>query len=238
MFVPTIDERLVALSTSDGKQIWTYQASAAATIVLGEPAPAYADGLVVAGFGSGDLVALRADTGSLVWSDSLAAARGRNSLADLSAIRAMPVIVNNTVYAIGVGGLLLALDLRSGRRLWEREAAGQNTPLIAGDWMFVLTLDQQVACLSRTDGRIRWITQLARYANVAKSRDPIYWTGPLRGGNYLYLAGSTEKLTAVNPMTGEVLGVMDLPANVSVGLVAAGGKLFVVTDDSSLTAYG
>ncbi len=238
LFVPTIDERLLALSTADGKQIWTYQASAAATIVLGEPAPAYSDGLVVAGFGSGDLVALRADTGSLAWSDSLAAARGRNSLADLSAIRAMPVIVNNIVYAIGVGGLLLALDLRSGRRLWERDAAGQNTPWIAGDWMFVLTLDQQLACLNRNDGRIRWMTQLARYENVVKSRDPIYWTGPLLGGNYLYLAGSTDKLTAVNPMTGEVLGVMDLPDNVSVGLVAAGGKLFVVTDDSSLTAFG
>ncbi|WP_158746762.1 PQQ-binding-like beta-propeller repeat protein [Acidisphaera sp. L21] len=238
LFVSTIDERLVALSTSDGKQLWNYQATSSSTIVLGEPAPAYADGLVVAGFGSGDLVALRADTGTLAWSDSLAAARGRNSMADLSAIRALPVIVDNVVYAIGVGGLFLALDLRSGRRLWEREAAGQNTPCIAGDWIFVLTLDQQIACLSKADGRIRWMTQLARYEDPAKSRDPIFWTGPLLGGQYLYLAGSTEKLTAVNPQTGEVLGQQDLPDAVSVGLVAAGGKLFVVTDDASLTAFG
>ncbi len=238
LFVPTLDERLVALSTADGSQIWTYQATSSGTIVLGEPAPAYADGLVIAGFGSGDLVALRADGGTLAWSDSLAAARGRNSLADLSAIRALPVIANNVVYAIGVGGLLVALDLRSGRRLWEREAAGQNTPWVAGDWIFVLTLEQQLACLNRVDGRIRWMTQMARYENVEKSRDPIYWTGPLLGGRYLYLAGSTERLTAVNPTTGEVLGTMDLPDAVAVGLVAAAGKLLVVTDDGSLTAYG
>ncbi len=31
---------------------------------------------------------------------------------------------------------------------------------------------------------------------------------------------------------------MDLPDAVAVGMVAAGGKLFVVTDDASLTAYG
>ena len=238
LFVPTIDERLVALSTTDGKQLWTYQASSSGTIILGEPAPAYADGLVIAGFGSGDLVALRVDSGTLAWSDSLAAARGRNSLADLSAIRALPVVVNNVVYAIGVGGLLLALDLRSGRRLWERDTDGQNTPWIAGDWMFVLTLEQQLVCLDRSDGRIRWITQLARYENAAKSRDPIFWNGPLLGGKYLYLAGSTGRLTAVNPMTGEVLGDLELPDAVAVGLVAAGGRLFVVTDDSSLTAYG
>ena len=238
LFLATIDEKLLALSTADGKQIWSFQATAAATIVLGEPAPAFSDGIVVAGFGSGDLVALRADTGTLAWSDNLAGARGRNSLSDLSAIRALPVIVDNVVYAIGVGGLFLALDLRSGRRLWERDAAGQNTPCIAGNWIFVVTLDQQLACLSRADGRVRWMTQLARYEDPNRSRDPIYWTGPLLSGQYLYLAGSTSKLTAVSSATGEVLGQEDLPDAVSVSLVAAGGRMFVVTDDSSITAFG
>ncbi len=238
LFVPTIDERLVALSTSDGKQLWRYQATAAATIALGEPAPAVADGLVVAGFGSGDLVALRVESGSLAWSDSLAAARGRNSLADISAIRALPVIADGVVHVVGLGGLLLAIDLRSGRRLWEREAAGQNTPWVAGEWMFVVTIEQVMACLSRADGRVRWLSQLPRYTNEERSRGPIFWTGPLLGGQYLYLAGSTQKLLAVNPADGKVLGTQDLPDAVSVPLVAAGGKMFVVTDDGTLTALG
>ena len=58
------------------------------------------------------------------------------------------------------------------------------------------------------------------------------------GGQYLYCAGSTEKLIAVNPATGDVLGEMDLPDKVSVAMVAAAGKLFVVTDDGSLSALG
>ena len=44
--------------------------------VLGRPAPAYADGLVVAGFGSGELATLRADSGTVVWTDSLATSAG------------------------------------------------------------------------------------------------------------------------------------------------------------------
>jgi outer membrane protein assembly factor BamB len=237
-FLTTLDDRMLAFSITDGKRLWSYQATTAATAVLGEPAPAYADGIVVGGFGSGDLVALRADSGTLAWSDSLAAARGRTSLADLSAIRAQPLISDNVVYAISVGGLLLALDLRSGRRLWEREAAGEWTPWIAGDWLFVLTQEQMLACLSKADGRVRWLTQLPRYGNVAKSRDALYWAGPLLGGQYLYLAGSTEKLIAVNPSNGEVLGEQNLPDAVSVGLVAASGKLFVVTEDGTLSALG
>ena len=80
VFFATLDNQLQALATDDGRRLWGYQAAAAETPVLGLPAPAYADGLVVAGFGSGELVALRAATGSVAWSDSLAAARGRNSL--------------------------------------------------------------------------------------------------------------------------------------------------------------
>ena len=238
LFLTTLDERMLALSASDGKRLWSYQASSASTIVLGQPAPAYANGLVVGGFGSGDLVALRADGGTLAWSDSLAAASGRNSLADLSAIRALPAIQDNIVYAIGEGGLMLALDLLSGRRLWERNVAGQNAPWIAGDWLFVLTLDQQLACMNRADGRVRWMTQLARYENEEKSRDALYWTGPLLSGPYLYLGGTTQKLIAVNAVTGEILGEQSIPDNIAVSLVAAQNKLFIITDDGTLSALG
>ena len=238
LFVPTIDERLLCLSADGGKLLWSYQATQTATSFLGEPAPAVAEGLVIAGFGSGDLLALRADSGTLAWGDSLASNRGRAGLSDISAIRALPVIDNGTVYAIGLGGLIVALDLRSGRRIWERNAAGQQTPCVAGDWMFVLTDQQTLACLSAIDGRVRWLSQMPRYRNEERARGPIFWTGPLLGGDYLYLAGSTNRLIAVNPGTGAITGEQKLPDNPSVSLVAAAGKLFVVTDDGTLTAFG
>jgi outer membrane protein assembly factor BamB len=238
LFVTTLDERILALAIQDGKLLWSYQATAAATSVLGEPAPAYADGFVVGGFGSGDLVALRVESGSLAWSDNLAAARGVSSLADLSAIRALPVIVDNVVYAVGVGGLMVAIDLRSGRRLWEREIAGQYTPWVAGDWIFVLNRDQLLVCLDRSDGHVRWTSQLPQYEEPEKQRDPIYWIGPLLGSGVLYLAGSTKKVIAVNPTSGDIVGEHDLPDKASVSPVAAMGKLFIVTDDGSLTALG
>lgn len=238
LFVSTLDGQLVALNAADGKRVWAYQAAASPTIVLGEPAPAVSDGLVVGGFGSGDLVCLRAESGTLAWSDSLAAARGRTSLADLSAIRALPVIAGGIVYAIGVGGLMLALDLRSGRRVWEREIGGQHAPWVAGDWIFVLTDQQVLVCMNRADGRVRWLASVPRYGNVEKQRDPIYWSGPLLSGQYLYLAGSTEKLLAVNALTGQVLGEQGLADVPAVAPVAAGGKLFIVTDDGTLTALG
>ncbi len=236
LFIPLLGDKLVALTAEDGKRVWTYQATQAQTAVLGLPAPAYADGLIIAGFGSGDLVALRAATGAVVWADSLASSRGRNSVSDLSAIHGMPVIQDGRVYATGLGGLMLSLDLRSGRRLWERDVASADTPCIAGDWLYVLSVDNQLAAISRIDGSVAWVTQLQNFENMEKQRDPIRWLGPTLAADRLIVASSSAVAQAVSPYTGEVLGEQKLSGPISVAPVVAGGTVFVVTDDGRLLA--
>lgn len=236
LFVPILGDRLVALAVADGKRVWSYQATEAQTSVLGLPSPAYADGLVVAGFGSGDLVALRAATGAVVWADSLASARGRNAIADLSAIRGMPVIQDGRVYAVGLGGLMLALDLRSGRRLWERDVAGTETPCVAGNWIYLLSAENKIAALHRLDGSVAWVTQLEKFEDPEKQRGLIRWMGPTLAADRLVVASSNALALAVSPYTGAVLGQQGLSGPVSVPPVVALSTVFVVTDDGRLLA--
>ncbi|HEY3848269.1 MAG TPA: PQQ-binding-like beta-propeller repeat protein, partial [Acetobacteraceae bacterium] len=139
LFLTTIEDRLLALAANDGHQIWTHQAIAATPSVLGRPAPAFANGLIVAGFSSGELACLRADSGNVVWTDNLGGAAAGTS-ADFSAIRGRPAISNGRVFATGMGGLTLALDLPTGRRLWERSVGGEDSPWAAGDWIFMIAL--------------------------------------------------------------------------------------------------
>ncbi len=237
MHFTTLDDQLLALNMADGERVWGYQGNPASTTVLAEAAPAISDGFVVAGFGSGELVALRADSGALVWSDSLASARGRNSSVDLSAIRALPVIDRGRVFAIGVGGLLIALDLRSGRRLWEREVGGGQTPSLAGDWLFVQSIDQSLAAISAEDGRVRWVQDLPRWDDPAKKRDPIYWSGPLLASGKLILAGTSELAVSVDPVSGRILGTQPVSSGVSIAPVAAAGTLLILSDDGTLQAF-
>lgn len=236
LFVVTIDDRLVALAADDGRQLWSHKAASATTTMLGQPAPAYADGLVVAGFGSGELAALRAETGSVVWTDSLASARGRTSLTDISAIRGLPVIADGRVYAIGLGGLLLALDLRSGRRLWEREVSGEDSPWVAGDWLFIVSSDQQIAAIQRLDGRVAWVGDLPRWEDEEKQSGPILWFGPILAGDRLIVAGTNEDALAVSPYTGEILGRQTLSGAAALGPIAASGTILIVTNAGRLIA--
>jgi outer membrane protein assembly factor BamB len=236
VFVLTLDNQLQALAVDDGHRLWSYQAAQPDTGVLGLPAPAYASGLVVAGFGSGDLVAVRAATGSVAWTDSLAAAGGRTSLLELSAVRGMPVVSDGRVYAGSLGKLTVAMDVRTGRRLWEREIATGDTPWLAGDWLFMLATDGQVAAVSRIDGRVAWLTQLPQFEDEEKKKDPIHWIGPALAGNRLILGSSNALLMTLNPSTGEILGKQDLSGAMSVAPSVAGGTVFVITDDATLVA--
>ncbi len=236
LFAVTIEDKLLALAASDGRKLWEHQAPSSATSILGQPAPAYSDGLVVAGFGSGELATLRAETGGVSWTDSLASPRGRNSISDLSAIRGLPAVSDGRVYTIGLGGLLLANDLRSGRRLWEREIAGQDTPWLAGDWLFVVSTDQQIGAVHRDDGRIAWVTDLPRWDDPEKQEDPLYWFGPVLVGDRLVVSGTSGEALSVSPYTGAILGRQKLSGAASLAPVVAGGTVYVTTDDGKLLA--
>ena len=237
LFVAILSDQLVACSADDGKKLWAQQATNSENSMLGMPAPAVSDGLVIAGFGSGDLLAVRDSSGTLAWSDSLASARGRTSMVDLSTVRGMPAIKDGRVYAIGLGGLMLALDLRSGRRLWERNVSSSETPWAAGDWLFIVSQDAQVAAIRGADGAVAWLTQLDPYENMEKRQDLIRWIGPVLAGNRLVLVGTNSKMVTLNPVTGDVLDTIDLSDRGSVSPVVAGGTLYVVTDNAKLTAY-
>ncbi|MFC7474349.1 PQQ-binding-like beta-propeller repeat protein [Dankookia sp. GCM10030260] len=235
IFVLTTENQLIALAATDGARQWTYKAQPTTTMVLGLPAPAVEGETVVAGFASGELTAVRAQDGRVIWSEALSSARG-GGLADIAAITAMPVIDRNRVFAAGLGGLAIAIDLRSGRRLWERDVAVGETPWAAGDWVFLVTTGGDLACLGRDDGRVRWITPLGRYQNPEKRRDPINWGPPTLAGGRLLIANSIARMVEVDPATGEKIGESKLPTSVTLAPAVADGVLYLLTDGGDVVA--
>ena len=238
VFVTSIDDRLFAFTAAEGRQLWIHRAAAPVTAMLGQPAAAYYQGLVVAGFGSGELACLRAESGSVVWTDGLGASQGRATVAELLSIRGLPVIVNGLVYAISMGGLLVCNDVPTGRRVWDRQVAGEDTPFVAGDWMFVISAQQEIAAVNIHDGRISWITQLPRWEDPDKRKDTLTWYGPLLVSDRLIVAGTGEEgALSVSPYTGEILGHVKLSeAAAPVAPMVADGTVLLVTNDARLMA--
>src|SRR3546814_13054665 len=86
--------------------------------LLGAATPAIALDTVVAGYSSGELVAMRIENGRPVWQDTLARTGVATSVAMLSDIDASPAIDAGRVFALGQGGRMAAVELGTGQPEW------------------------------------------------------------------------------------------------------------------------
>lgn len=237
VFVTSQDGQLTALNAESGAQLWQANATVEPASIMGPGAPAVALDTVVAGFPSGELFALRVENGRTAWQDQLSRTGRTTALGALSGIAASPVVDRGRVFAISHGGRMVALELSTGTRVWEREFAGVSTPWPVGDWVFAVTVEAELVALSRADGKIRWVTNLGRWKNEKGKKGAVEWFGPVLAGNRLFLVSSRGKMATVSPTTGAVIGTTDIGSAAYLPPVVANGILYILTDDGKLTAY-
>src|SRR4029077_21037414 len=191
----------------------------------------------VAAYSSGEIYALTVETGRPVWSDNLSATRNVNAVSTLADIRGWPVIDRGRVYAASHSGRMAAIDLRSGERAWEQEFGSTHSLWGAGDYVYVLTNDNELICLTRNDGKARWLRVLPSYQNETKKPRRITSAGPVLGGDRLIVLASDGGALSVSPYTGEPLGRDEMSAGGYLAPVIADNSLYVLTDDARLSAY-
>lgn len=241
IYLTLIDNTLQAFDAKTGDFAWRFPTGSSSNSMYGAGAPAYDQGIVVAGFGTGMLAGVNAAGGSALWEQSLAAGYDASDPLDVSSIVANPVIGGNLVVATGLAGTTVAFDLRSGRRIWGYGAGGAETPAMAGDWLFLLTDAQRLAAIHVPDGEVAWVTELPAWRNPKKSYGPITWHGPLLAGDGLILTNSEKALAVVDARTGVLLtpGEMGMGLNgvADAGPIAADGTMLVLTRNAVLTAY-
>jgi outer membrane protein assembly factor BamB len=233
----TQDNQILALSLADGSLVWDESASATMSGVFGVAAPAAGQGTVIAGYSSGELTAYRYENGRVLWSDALARTNISTMVGSITDIDADPIIDSGRVYALGLGGRMAAYELVTGQRIWELNLAGISTPAIAGEWIFTLTDDARLLAIARSSGRVRWITQLRRYKDEKDRKGPIFWTGPVLAGGYLWVASSRGELWRVSAADGSAMRFADIGEPVSLEPVVADGYLYLLDDSGTIHAW-
>jgi outer membrane protein assembly factor BamB len=238
LIVVSADNQLYALDGQTGRPTWRHAGFFEGTGLLGGPSPAVSDGVVVVPYSSAEVFALRLDNGRPLWSDTVQRPRRTEALAQINDIDGYPVIEGDLVYVAGYGGQMAAIELRRGVRVWDLDLGSTQAPWLAGDFIYLLTTRDEVVCLLRENGRIRWVSPLPRLTDPDDpTSTPIAWTGPILVGDRLLIAGSNREALTMSPYNGEILGRLDLPGPVLIPPVAAGGMVYILTEDAQLLAY-
>lgn len=236
VFAITVDNELEVLAAADGRLLWTQNGIPEPTDLLIGASPAVQGDTVVVPYSSGELYALRVENGSPLWSDNLATSQPLGALSALADIRGQPVIDRDRVFAISHSGILVSIDLRTGDRVWEQDVDGTHMPWVAGDYVYVLANDRNLACLMRSDGHVRWVQPLPRYGDEKDKTDPLLWSGPVLAGNRLIVISSNGEALSVSPYSGEFLGQVKFSDGVYLDPVVAEGSLYVITAQAKLIA--
>lgn len=146
VYAASYDQEVHALHMDSGDEAWVVKASDWIW-----SAPVLADGALYFGDSSGNVFAVNAATGELLWENGIHRMNVVTGVAQnppleiKGAIQASPVVKDDVVYFVSLGnsesdeGLLVAMDTVTGEELWQKTTPAPlfSTPVIIGDVIIV-----------------------------------------------------------------------------------------------------
>lgn len=237
VFAMTVMGQLYALNATTGQVLWTHSGISESSAILGSSTPVITGDVVIAPYNSGELYAVRVQNGRTVWSQSLAGSQSRGAAPAMSDIKSSPAIDGDRVYAISHGGRMAAIDIRTGGGAWDADLAGIDTPILAGDVVYVLAESNTLVALDRADGRVKSVKELGKFEDDDSTEAALRWTGPVLGGGALWVANNMGQLVGIDPTNNSVVYDEHIGGSISLAPIVAQGTLLVLNDDGDLAAY-
>ena len=178
VLVGTSEGHVIAFSSATGKELWRAQVTSE---VLSPPQ--LHDNIAIVRTLDGKIFALDGNSGRRIWvydrSVPTLTLRGTST----------PVISGQTVIAGFDGGRLTALDLKTGRLLWEvtvSESRGSNdlermvdidaTPVVSDGVVFVSTYQGDLVALQLDSGHEIWRKKVSSYTGFGVDKNNVYIT--------------------------------------------------------------
>lgn len=205
---------LAALDVKTGKPKWVYAIeyerkfearnlhgypSAAQTIPdawdLFTSSPAVAGGKVYFGSGDGNVYAVDAQTGTLLW-----------KFATKDVVHSSPAVVNNTVYIGSWDSYLYAIDADTGQEKWSFKSGEDNTihnqvgfqssPAVVDGTVYIGCRDAHVYAIDAATGRKKWDypTSKSWVIGTPAVRDGMVYVGTSDSSRFMALDAKTGRL--------------------------------------------
>lgn len=231
--VTTIDNQTYALHPKSGNIQWIHSGIRETTSTLGSAAAALHENIAIIPHSSGEVYAVTTYDGKELWSDNIV----YNSVSSftLSDIDTMPIIDGNRVYINSYSGLLVAFELYTGEKIWQREIRTLHSPWVNGNVLYTITDDAQLVCLLKETGAIKWVTQLPRYEDMKRRKGHVQWTRPLVAHDYVWTVSSDGTLMRVDATTGNVLDRIEVEDNITLAPMVAHSKLYLLDNNANIT---
>ena len=236
MLVQTTDNRIYRFSQAGEKQ-WSYAGQGSVLSMYLSPSPMVDGERVFALLNNGDAVALKADSGDLIWKRQLLLSNDTAILTDLKAPLSSPILVSS-LYMDGekssdtllmpiYQGDLVAVSAKDGSQSFSLPISLKATPIVLGSTLYAAESSGFLHAYNIEKGNRLWSKKI--------TADEL--SGPVVFQDSLWLTDNKGMIYQVN-LNGEVQASVALAGNISRQPLVTTAGLLVRTDRGAMYMVG
>lgn len=227
--VQTYDGKLYGLDHDSGERLWRYDSNVPVLTIRGTSTPILQDNVVYAGFASGRVLAIDADDGSTLWEARIAIPQGRSEIERIVDVDGTMAISGAELYVASYQGRISALDIRTGRKIWQRNVSSFYGVSQGFGNVYIAEESGTVTAYLRNGQGIRW------------EQGALAWRGlsrPVPVSSYLAVVDFEGYLHILSQVDGQFLA-RERPGKegARADMLADGTVLYVYTNSGKLIAY-
>lgn len=238
-YVVARDGRAWALELASGRIRWTQTSTAPVSNFSGGAGAAVSDDFAIFPFPTGEVLAAFPEGGLRRWSTVVTGQREGQAASTVSDIAGDPVIDGDRVYVGNVSGRVVALQTANGDRIWTATEGAVGPVWPAGDSVFLVNDLSELIRLDADTGEAIWRVVLPGFEENRERRQKTRFAhfGPILAGGRLIVASSDGVIRQFDPVSGALVGTVDVRGGAASNPIVANGTLYVVTGRGQLMAF-
>jgi outer membrane protein assembly factor BamB len=215
----TLQDTLVAVDARTGAWKWHHRREGKESFTIrGAASVTVAGDVALGGYSDGTVAALDLASGTVRWEVRVA------SKSDFMDVDSTPRVQGGRVYVASYSGAVHALELATGKQIWEAKTPGPLRLALARGTLVAVTTTQLVA-FSPTDGAVRWTLPL----DGTPGGEPA-----LMGGRAAVPNG--KGLMWIDVERGRLLRVFNPGTGVTAAVAVSGRRVYVLSNAGELIA--
>jgi len=227
--VQTYDGKLYGLDHGSGERRWRYDSNVPVLTIRGTSTPILRDGVAFAGFASGRVLAFDTDDGATLWEARIAIPQGRSEIERIVDVDGTMALAGAELYVASYQGRITALDVRTGRKIWQRNVSSFFGVSQGFGNVYVAEETGTITAYLRNGQGIRWEQPALAWRGLSR---------PVPVSSYLAVVDFEGYLHFLSQVDGEFLA-RERPdkEGARADMLAEGTVLYVYTNGGKLIAY-
>ena len=233
IFLINQDNRILCLETADGTKIWDIRSISSFIKTQNFlPVSISKDGFLVTLVSSGDLVKSNISNGKIYWSLNAIASSFAH---DTDFFNSSNIVLVEDEVIFLASGSIYSFNFSNGYLNWKQDVESNNTPIIDGQYIFLVSNDGFFVCLERKNGNIIWSTNILKILKEKKRETKI--SGFVMGSGKIYATTLNGFLITSSATSGDVESYKKIGDTITAPPIISEGSLYLLTENSKIYGF-